>query len=346
MKQFRHVLVPPACAQQHAMRMHLGHQHVPPELYDKAETEETGDAFAVDKRAADEEVPYSDEHFMEELRGIDMFNSVRAALPHPTGEAVAVRGDNLPWECGEHPALGQRHNVMSQTLHTHRVRQRSIDSPLQEPAVESAVLISCQRHKSTPDMVYDVFHYVTVKAHAEAFAEPPLWGSGLPKDKRFSEYGHVGTRSCQSALPGTTRHRDRDVVVFHQSEEVKIVDAFLVQPSTRPLPPRSRIAKASRLLRCSSPVPQPTSDATRVRGMGGEKTSDMAEGTVRTNRRGQELDEGLGSGSWGDGLAQPGDRRDGYGKRLGPPPEVRVPAAPLRNNPFIRKRLVPALIAV
>ena len=124
------------------------------------------------------------------------------------------------------------------------------------------MLISRQRHKSTPDMVYDVFNYVTDKAHAEAFGEPPLWGGGLPKDERFGEYGHVGTRSCQSVLPGTTRHRDRDVVVFAQSEEVKIVDAFPVQPSTKPLPPRSRYAKASRLLRCSSPAPQPTPHAT------------------------------------------------------------------------------------
>ena len=182
-KQFRHVLVPPAYAQQYAMRMHLRHQHMPPELYDKAETEAAGDAFAVDERAADEEVPYSDEPFMEKLRGIDQFDSVRAAPPDPTDEAVAVRGDNLPWECGEHPELGQRHNDMSQTLHTHRVRQRSVDSPLHEPAVESAVLISRQRHKSTPDMVYDLLNYVTEKAHAEAFGAPPLWGSGLPKDK-------------------------------------------------------------------------------------------------------------------------------------------------------------------
>ena len=133
-KQFRHVLVPPAYAQQHAM--HLRHQHVPPELYDRAETEAAGDAFAVDERAAVKKVPYSDEPFMEELRGMDLFNSVRAAPPDPTREAVAMRGDNLPWECGEHPALGQQHNDMSQTLHTHRVRQRSADRPLHAPAVE------------------------------------------------------------------------------------------------------------------------------------------------------------------------------------------------------------------
>ena len=121
---------------------------------------------------------------------------------------MAVRGDKLLWECVEHPALGQRHNDMSQALHTHRVRQRRADSPLHARAEESSVLISRQRNKSTPDMAYDVFNYVTDKAHAEAFGEPPLWGSGLPKDKRYGGFGHVGTRSCQSMVPGTTRHRD------------------------------------------------------------------------------------------------------------------------------------------
>ena len=67
---------------------------------------------------------------------------------------------------------------------------------------------------------------------------------------------------------------------------------------------------------------------------------------MRTNRRGRELDEGLGSGSGGDGQAQPDDRRDGYGQRLSPPPEVRIPAAPLRKNPLIRKRLALAVNAV
>ena len=70
-------------------------------------------------------------------------------------------------------------------------------------------------------MMYSIVSLI--KLHAEAFGEPPLCGSGLPKDKRYGEYGHVGTRSCQSVPPGTTRHRGRDVVVFSQSEEVKIV---------------------------------------------------------------------------------------------------------------------------
>ena len=83
-----------------------------------------------------------------------------------------------------------------------------------------------------------------------------------------------------------------------------------------------------------------------MRGMRGEKTSATAEGTALINRQGRELDEGLGSVSGGHGRTQPDDRSDGYGQRLGPPPEVRVPAAPLRKNPLIRKRLVPTVIAV
>ena len=58
------------------------------------------------------------------------------------------------------------------------------------------------------------------------------------------------------------------------------------------------------------------------------------------------MDEGLGSGSRGDGQAQPVHRRNGYGQRLGPPPEVRVPTAPFRKSPLIRKRFAPAVNAV
>ena len=71
----------------------------------------------------------------------------------------------------------------------------------------------------------------------------------------------------------------------------------------------------------------------------------MAEGTVRERRPRRELDEGMGSGAGGDSRSQP-DVRDGYGQLLGPPPEVRAPAAPLHKTPLIRKRLEPAVNAV
>ena len=206
------------------------------------------------------------------------------------------------------------------------MRQRSANSPLHAPAaVESTVPISRQRHQSTPDVASDIFNYVTDKAHAAAFGESPLWGSGIPKDKRFCEYGHAGTRFCQSVLRGTTRHTCRDIVVFSRSEEVKIVDAFPVQPSTRPLPPRSRFAKASRLLRCSSPVPQPTSGATGVaphpRGMGAN------------NLR-----------LWPRGLR--GCVPRWVWTALGPTTENEGASSSIAQNSLIRKRLVPAVNAV
>ena len=71
----------------------------------------------------------------------------------------------------------------------------------------------------------------------------------------------------------------------------------------------------------------------------------MAEGAGCLTRKRRELDEGMGSGTGGDSWTQP-NRRDGYRQLVGPPQEVRAPAAPLRNNPLIRKRLVPAVIAV
>ena len=51
-KQFRHVLVPPAFAQMHAMRMHLAVEHYPPPLYEKGthEDERMGTVFRVSMR--------------------------------------------------------------------------------------------------------------------------------------------------------------------------------------------------------------------------------------------------------------------------------------------------------
>ena len=122
-KQFRHVLVPPAFAQHHAMRMHLAVEQYPLPLYEKGthEEERMGNVFQVAMRDEREHDAYDDEPFMEELAGLDMFDSIRAAPPDPKGEAVAVRGDNVPWDCGEHLALGHRHNDASQTLHSHHV---------------------------------------------------------------------------------------------------------------------------------------------------------------------------------------------------------------------------------
>ena len=53
-----------------------------------------------------------------ELAGLDMFDSTRAAPPDPKGEAVAVRGDNFPWDCGEHPADRSRQHCQAAVVAT------------------------------------------------------------------------------------------------------------------------------------------------------------------------------------------------------------------------------------
>ena len=98
LKQFRHVLVPPAFAQQHAMRMHLAVEEYPPPQYegDTHENERLGNMFHVHERDEQEYEAYDDEPFMEELAGLDMFDSIRAAPQDPSGASVAVRGCQRP----------------------------------------------------------------------------------------------------------------------------------------------------------------------------------------------------------------------------------------------------------
>ena len=346
-KHFRHVLVLPAFAQQHAMRMHLAAEHYPPTQYEKRTDENTGTSFDVEVRDVGEHEAYTDEPFMEELAGLDMFDSIRAARPDPTSEAVAVRGDNVPYDFGDHPALGHRHNDMSQMLHTHHVPPLPPGTKLPPPRLGSAVLINRRCNRNTPEVVRDVFNYVTDKAHAETFGGPAILGRGVQDS--FYKYDRVATHSCATAVPDSTKDRDRDVVVFSQAADMNVQDAIKVVPNTREAPQRSGFAKTTRLLMNRTPVPQPTSAATGVaphlRGMGGEKTSAMAEGTGCKTRKRRELDEGMGSGAGGDSQTQP-DRRDGYGQLLGPPPEGRAPASALHNHPLICKRLVPAVNAV
>ena len=212
------------------------------------------------------------------------------------------------------------------------------------------MLISRQRHRDTPEVVKEIFNYVTDQAHAETFGGPALWGRGVPREESFNKHDHVATLSCATAVPGSTRHRDRSVVVFSNADDIFVPHAIKVVRNLREAPRRCRFAKATRLLTNRTPVLQPTSAATGVaphlRRMGGEETSAMADGAVCEKRERRELDEGMGSGAGGDSQSQPDDRRDGYGQLLCPPQEVRVPAAPLRKNPLIRKRLAPPVNAV
>ena len=165
----------------------------------------------------------------------------------------------------------------------------------------------------------------------------------MPREDSFNKHGHVATHSCATALPGSTGHRDRSVVVFSQADDINLQDAIKVVRNMREAPRRSRYAKATRLLTNRTPVPQPTSAVTGIaphlRGTGDKKTSAMAEGTARERRSRRELDEGMGSGARADGRSQPDERRDGYGQLLGPPPsfswlQLQGPPSFFAQKPF------------
>ena len=163
-----------------------------------------------------------------------------------------MRGDNAPWVCGEHPALGQRHNDMSQTLYSHHVHPLPPGTKLPPPHLDRAVLIIRRRNRETPEVVKDIFKHVTDRTHAEAFGSPDLWGWNIPKADNFNKYGHVATHSCARTVPGSTRHRDRRVVVFSQAADINVQDAIKVVPNTREALRRSGLQRppaCSRIVR-------------------------------------------------------------------------------------------------
>ena len=118
-KQCRHVLIPPALVQKHAIRMYMSDVMQRPEwspLYVSREYEETDTIFAVQERDVNERPAFLDEPCMEELTSLDLLDSVRAAPPDSTDVTAAVRGDNVPRDCGEHPNLGRSHNFLGDHL--------------------------------------------------------------------------------------------------------------------------------------------------------------------------------------------------------------------------------------
>ena len=103
---------------------------------------------------------------MEELTSLDLLESVRAAPPEPTGVAVAVRGDNVPWDCGEHPDLGRSHSFLGD--HLRKVHMPGeVSPPPSPPPMEHPMpeLISRQRDRHTPQVVRDIFTHMSERAH-------------------------------------------------------------------------------------------------------------------------------------------------------------------------------------
>ena len=138
-KQHRHVLVLPALVQKHAIRMYMSDVMQRPKwgpMYVSREYEEPGTSFAVQERDVNEQPTFSDEAFMEEVTSLDLLDSVRAAPPDPTGVAEAVWGQNVPWDCGEHPSLDRSHNLLGDHLRAVHM-PGELSPPPSPPPVES-----------------------------------------------------------------------------------------------------------------------------------------------------------------------------------------------------------------
>ena len=319
-------------------------------LYVSREYEAPSTSFAVQERDVHEQPAFSDDPFMEELTSLDLLESVRATPPDPIGVAVAVRGDNVPWDCGEHPDLGRSHNSLGD--HLRQVHMPGEGSPPPSPPpVEYPMpeMIGRQRDRNTPEVVRDIFTHMSERAHGTVFGGEPSWGYSVPRVKQCSRDGHLSTSWVIDGHEDKRQHRDGLSVKLIAADHVT-GDAILLLPSKRPPPPRPKFARTSRLPQhrdpASPPHPGATGVASQLRGVGGAQSSAMAEEVRGAKRQSGVLDDGDASSSGGAGQSQPADKRKEFGQYRGPPAEVRVPAAPLRANPLIRKRLVPSVNAV
>ena len=61
--------------------------------------------FEVNARDPDEVLPYTDEPFMDRLRAIATFHTVRAVSPDPTRRTVGKRGANVQWQAGSQRSM-------------------------------------------------------------------------------------------------------------------------------------------------------------------------------------------------------------------------------------------------
>ena len=132
------------------MRMHLAVGQYPPRQYEKGthEGERMGTVFDVAMCDVREHDACDDEPLWRSLQG---WTCSTASGKHRRTRRVRLwrcgaPGDNVPWDCGEHPALGHWHNDMSQTLQTHHVPPLPPGTKSPPPQLDSAVLISRRRN--------------------------------------------------------------------------------------------------------------------------------------------------------------------------------------------------------
>ena len=178
----------------------------------------------------------------------------------------------------------------------------------------------------------------------------PTWG--LDAQHPPAPDAHVGTEECIHTV-----HRDRCVVDCADTGmriDWKLLQAprFMWDPTVGRGDPDPGSHSEERSEEPSEPAPPPHSDAMGsagpARGMGVAAGSGLPEG-VGLMGTDKGPDEGAAPSSAAGGAeAAPagGFEPPEVGQFLRTPTEVCVPAAPLRKNPLIRKRSVPACAAV
>ena len=105
---------------------------------------------------------------MKEHTSVDLLDSVRAAPPDPTCVTVAVRGNNVPWACGEHPDLGRSHNLLGDHL-LKKLNRGEVSPPPSPPPVEYPMpeLVSRQRDKKTRQKLFVIYSLTCLYAPTE-----------------------------------------------------------------------------------------------------------------------------------------------------------------------------------
>ena len=246
----------------------------------------------------------------------------------------------------DNPKLSKQHNQPGRAL-------ISLDCPynewpagtLRSPPPEPALLFSRDAHRHTPEVAADGVAQTCERLLT--LSEPglrPTWG--LDAENPPAADAHEGTEEqIRNA------HRDRHTVDCGNSgmsPDFDILQSLVGDAS----PLESNGSDSDQPADAPSepaPPPHPAAmgNASPVRGLGGADDSAMAEG-VEPAGVPTGLDEGVASGSGGavvapaDGLAKPEHE---VGQFLHGLDTVCVPAAPLRKNSPIRRKLVPANVA-
>ena len=349
-KAFRHHTVPAAFIEQHAERLLIvakGAEHLEPQP-EFAEYEQG--TMHVAERNLTEVEPFSDPDFIAELRDISHYDQIRAAPPDPDGAAVAVRGQHVPEHCGEHPDLGELNNIPGRELHNMRRPESDIPegTPL-SPMAYSAMLISRHANRGTPEVAFNV--RAATNERARRLSEPDMRPDAPdPPQSPISDIQSPRAEAYGATLvyEPPSVHRDRACTELGAAGIFPPVAERGLMPPEGVHTPSSSSSMSDRPdqrdLRSNEPVPPPQSAATGVagplRGLRGAADSGIPEGVpdlMGQQGAGQEVASGSGGAE-----ADPAE----VGRFLRPPDEVRAPAAPLRRNPLIRKRLVPVVAAM